>query len=333
MFFSIFLAYVKSKALQFFRGALGYLMLYYLIINTINTEKRLKGFLWTLILSHIVIIILNPGAITGGRASVYYFTGAFFLGDGNDFSLSVIAVIPLTLGLLFLEKSKLLRLILLASLTAFLGIIFILESRASFLSILLICFYIWLKSRRKFLGIIVLVVAGISFLVFSSGEYNERMQTITKYEEDNSASSRIFIWQTGFKMALDYPLGVGAGNFSSIYGRHYRSAAESMINWGSGRWLSPHSMYVQCLTELGFIGFIILISLLIHNIKQHPGVKQIQDNNNKLFKVRHFFYTSNLGFALNAAFIGVLYYPHIFVLTGIIVAFNDILIRSVGNND
>ena len=47
------------------------------------------------------------------------------------------------------------------------------------------------------------------------------MNTMENYEEDSSAQGRLRAWHAARQMALDYPLGVGANNFSSAYGRFY----------------------------------------------------------------------------------------------------------------
>ena len=68
-------------------------------------------------------------------------------------------------------------------------------------------------------------------------------------------------------MALDYPLGVGAGNFPSSYGRHYRNFETTRIGYGAGRWIAAHSIYFSVLGEYGFLGPIMLIWLIVACMK------------------------------------------------------------------
>ena len=79
--------------------------------------------------------------------------------------------------------------------------------------------------------------------------YFGRMGTVADYEEDNSAQQRLQAWGAALRMALDHPLGVGAGNFNSAYGRRYNPSTVgegvSRVGWGNMRWISPHSIYFK----------------------------------------------------------------------------------------
>jgi hypothetical protein len=62
-------------------------------------------------------------------------------------------------------------------------------------------------------------------------------------------------------MAFDYPLGVGAGNFNSAYGRFYRGNIDPKA-WGAARWISVHSIYFAVLAEYGFLGLFLWLFIL-----------------------------------------------------------------------
>jgi len=105
----------------------------------------------------------------------------------------------------------------------------------------------------------ILAVIGMFYLTDSA--FLDRMSSISRQADaaiqgnkapDQSAEMRLEAWRGGLQMFKNHPFGVGAGNFNQEIGK-YTS--------GIGR-LSPHSLYIQVLAELGFVGFVLLFSLL-----------------------------------------------------------------------
>ena len=89
-----------------------------------------------------------------------------------------------------------------------------------------------------------------------------RIGTITDYQEDESAIGRLIAWKAGLQMFADNPaFGVGAGVFGVAYGKAYRPEGVR------GKWIAPHSSYVQVLAETGLFGFICFLSIIIISLK------------------------------------------------------------------
>jgi len=100
-------------------------------------------------------------------------------------------------------------------------------------------YYLFFVTRRRAVGLTVVGAAIAAVLVLAPAEYFNRMNTIAEYEEDGSAMGRIGAWTAATQMALDYPLGVGAGNFNTAYGRFYRPPD------AKAKWVSAHSVYFK----------------------------------------------------------------------------------------
>ena len=86
-----------------------------------------------------------------------------------------------------------------------------------------------------------------------------------------SDSERIFLWKSAIKMIMDYPIvGVGFGNFNSIYVNDYISplAVEPRLT-------SPHNIFLHYFVNLGILGGISFIILIITQI--YVLVKNIND--------------------------------------------------------
>ena len=87
------------------------------------------------------------------------------------------------------------------------------------------------------------------------------------YEDDSSAQGRLRAWNAALQMAIDFPLGVGANNFSRAYGRYY--IPENTSGYGALRWISPHSVYFRVLGEYGYPGLaLLLVAALVHLPRQ-----------------------------------------------------------------
>jgi hypothetical protein len=85
----------------------------------------------------------------------------------------------------------------------------------------------------------------------------ERMGTITKYEEvgEGSALGRLHFWRIAFIMTADNPLGVGLRNYDHAYDDYDDSGGA----FGRGR--SVHNSHLQVMTEEGYAGFLIWLTM------------------------------------------------------------------------
>jgi hypothetical protein len=76
-----------------------------MIVRIVTTMQRLRGVFLTLIVAHVFLIIMNPEVVTDPNTR-HYISGATFLGDGNDFSMSLCILIALAIELALRERAK-----------------------------------------------------------------------------------------------------------------------------------------------------------------------------------------------------------------------------------
>jgi O-antigen ligase len=148
------------------------------------------------------------------------------------------------------------------------------------------------------------------------------MRTIENYGEDSSAQGRIRAWKAAFAMAVTRPLGVGAGNFNSAYGRYYMP--QDAQGWGTARWISAHSVYFKILGELGFPGLLLLCAVLFTNLRDHWRIVRLIRANPSRYDLQEqwpgLLAVGVMGYGVGGIFLGGVTYPHIFLLTGLTVA-------------
>lgn len=326
--FSIMHALIQTNAFEKTKVFVGYLIFYFLIINTVTTIKRFSGVIWTLIIIHLLLAGLNPEYLDSKERSIGL-VGGYFIGNGNDYSLSLIVWFPFVIYLFYQENRITKKIIIGCCGIILLVLIIVAESRASALAMAAMMLYMWFRMKYKLLASIILGVVLIGIVAFASQSYISRIESIQHYAEDTSARGRLDAWRAGIEMTLDHPiLGVGAGNFNSVYGRYYRPADAV-----HARWISPHSTYIQCMAELGFTGLILFIGIFFYNYKLTSKMRKILDDSTKIDRglliLPVVLEMSMIGFCINAAFLGAFYYPHHFVLSGLTVTLMNILDRRV----
>jgi len=316
-----------------FNRVLGYVFLWFTIVRIVTTFAQMRGVFLTLIVAHVFLIIMNPKVVLD-PSERHYVSGATFLGDGNDFSLSLCILIPFAIELALRAKSKLLAVLYWCLLAVVvLGIIGT-SSRGATLGMATVFGYLWLRSDKKMAGLVGVAVVLIGVLLYAPQMYFERMGTLKDYENESSAASRIVAWRAGTKMMLANPImGVGAGNFPNNFPK-FRPPD------GPRKWMTAHSMYFLVIGELGIPGIIVLLFLVFGNVlainrvgkavmykaTADPPDPQLRQTAQCLYLLT----ASGLGFAVAGAFLSVSYYPHIFILNALYLAARAMALREAG---
>lgn len=323
---SVFTAEVTEYSFKIFKVILGYIFYFYIIVKLVTTKRRLTMVFATLVISHVLLLILNPQLITD-PATRSYIQGNAYLGDGNDYSLSVSIVLPMCLYLLLASKSIWLRVLWGAAMLALILAIVGTQSRGASIALAVVFLYLWWKGRQKAVGL-VLIAAIIGIIVsFAPEVYFERMGTVVNYEEEGSAMGRIMAWKVATRMAIKYPIsGVGSGHFPVKLGTEFRPPEFGNQNLP---WLTAHSMYFLLLGELGVPGIVFLLAMLagnyLANSRMIDRFRQQGSGSDRVFLMLN---ASLIAFAVGGAFLSVAYYPHLYVLSGIWTAAYLIYSRS-----
>jgi probable O-glycosylation ligase (exosortase A-associated) len=331
---SILTADVTLYAFNVFSTVVGYALVTWVIAKQITELQQIKGIFKTLVLVHIVVAVLTPQlfATTGDRP---YIASGSFLGDGNDFSLSVNMAIPMCLFLLFDARSTVQRLLYGSALLILVLSVVGTSSRGGTLALACVGFYYWLKSEKK---VVMAVVAGAAValvFVFAPPTYFNRMETIGD-PMDGSAQGRILAWKAGIRMALDHPaLGVGAGHFPVKYGVEYRPPN---LPRTAVPWQTAHSNYFVILGELGFPGLAVLLLFIGSNFSRNRRLTRVlkdRDNEGAVADTRllNSLSASLVAFVVGGAFLTAIYYPHMYVLAGLLIVARRVVLDRNGTSE
>lgn len=312
---SVFTADVTHYSFNVLKTVLGFVFWYYIIVKLVTTERRMRALFATLVLSHAILLLLNPQLVTNPEVRSYI-QGNTFLGDGNDYSLSVTIVIPMCLYLIVRARSLWMRLLWGA---AFAGLILGVvgtQSRGATIALACMFMFLWWKGRQKAVGLVLIGIVTAGIVNYAPDVYFDRLNTITTYQQESSAMGRIMAWKTAVRMAEKYPiLGVGSGHFAVKLGTEFRPPEFGVRNLP---WLTAHSMYFLLLGELGIPGITFLLAMLIGNyLINNSLIRSARNSSPELANLFLMLNASLIAFAIGGAFLSVAYYPHLYVLAGI----------------
>lgn len=313
---------------------LGSSMLFLLIARIATTQARLRGIFLTLLLAHLFLLAMNPQVIMQPEVR-NFILGATFLGDGNDFSLSLCIMLPLTFELAMSANSGWRKILAWFAVVILLFAIVASQSRGATIGMGAVLVFMWFYSPRKGALLAGVLVAMAIVFAYAPAEYFSRLNTITDYQNEGSASARIVAWKAATRMAVDNPvLGVGAGQFPSEFSGKYHPKDDP-----SGHWMTAHSSYFLVFGELGFTGLLVFLTMVIAAIRANLKTRALiraragpEPNAAAIESMRMLYLTSAamIGFAAPGAFLSAAYYPHIYVLTAILIAARGNSLASVG---
>lgn len=286
------------------------------IIFCVQSIDRLKILILLMVGIMIFIAIYSLGH--GGMGSGGHFA------DENDLSLFVNMWIPFCFYLFFIEKMWLKKIVYACGFL--LGIMSVVNSfsRGGFVGLVAMFFVLWFFSTKKILTLtVVIIFAGFIYL-FGGQEYREEMSTVVNTQE-GTARERIKSWSSAWDMFLDNPLGVGGHNFLVRF-PEYQGDRFSRGMWGR----ASHSLWFTLIPETGIFGVLIYILLLYYNIKDIFMIKHLtslRENADALYLnyLSLSILASLAGFFASATFLSVLYYPHYWYMTTIIVVAANIV--------
>lgn len=318
--------------------------MYYMLIKSIDNITKLKVFLLIFILQHLKLTIWQLRSysylISGEFASYHAREGVGagstgFMGNAGDFGVALCIIIPLTVSIWWLVRSKILKLSLLSFLCLFFISLIRTGSRASVLGLLASIGSIGLymkKMRMITLSIIIILALSGIFWSVAPIEFKERILSAFRYDQDNTAMQRITLWKGGFKMFGDNVLlGVGIGNFPIAWQTKYRPSHYGVSEGRYAPAIVSHNNFISALAETGILGFVsysaFIFMVFSTNLKTVRFCKKKCEEKAALRFMAILINTSMVSFLVTGMFITTIYYPHLIVIAGLSVTLYSIATR------
>ncbi|MFH1857142.1 MAG: O-antigen ligase family protein, partial [Candidatus Omnitrophota bacterium] len=278
-------------------------VLYLIIVNMIKTRRQ------ALIIIGVIVVIGTIAALMG---SYQYFTGASRVEgperDPNFFAMHLVLAFPIVVNLIWMQKKKLMKVVLVGITVLFLATIVFTYSRMAMLALggviaLLAVRPFFQKPRRRapLISLIVMIILAVPFIPSS---YWLRAKTIVLRKGDISIESRLNALQAGLEMIRDYPVrGVGFGIFQYKYIEYARP---SYIFHGR---MSAHNMYIELAAESGIPALVAFLFVVFFALKELKKARRIfQDKGDVLLlDISNAIEIAIIGFLIGGFFLSQLY--------------------------
>lgn len=265
-----------------------------------NTRERLDQLIAVSALS-VGFIGFAGGIFTlahGGSFRVYG-PRSSTIADNNDVGVALVTMLPLLYYLFRRVPQKYLK----GSLLATIGLNFIAAlftySRGALVAIGCMAATFWFRARpaHKALLAVLFAAAVAGLFEFAPPEWFARMDTIRTYQNDQSAESRLYVWQLSWAMAQHRPL-FGAG-FRWLY---FPDIVNSTLA-DSGlpaltRRRASHSIWFEMLSDHGFVGLFLFVALFVTGLVNAMWIVRRSRGRPE------FRWASDLGQALQASIVG-----------------------------
>jgi putative inorganic carbon (hco3(-)) transporter len=221
----------------------------------LRTKEHIFLLVWVCALS-LALLGAKGGVFTLMSGGSYKVWGPpeTFIEDNNEFALALVMTIPL---LRFLQTQlrsmrgrHLLTAIMVLCAVSALGS----HSRGGLLAITAMALVMWWRGKNKFTSGIAIVVVGVLLVSFMPENWTERMGTIQTYDEDRSAMGRFSAWWVSWRLAFDYPFGVGFNIARPELFERYSPYPELGTP-------VAHSIYFQVLGHHGFVGLFLFLCI------------------------------------------------------------------------
>lgn len=318
--------FIKVIKIQFF---------IFITLWVMHDRNKINGLVWVIAIS-IGFYGFKGGIFTlmGGGSSHVLGPEDSFISGNTEIGLALVMVLPLIWYLYLHTHKKWIRSGLLLSIPLVAIAILGTQSRGAFLAIAAIGVFLWLKSRKKLVPLLVILLMIPFVFMFMPQSWHDRMSTINNYEEDASAMGRINAWILAIKMANARPL-IGGG-FRSFHEDNYEYYAPGLID-RSGRIHYPdvHSVYFEMLGEQGYVGLFVFLMLGWIAWRTASKIMKLTRDSEKhkwAYDLASMIQVGYIGYAVGGAFLGLSYFDLPYHFLAILVLTLRIVEQSLATN-
>jgi putative inorganic carbon (hco3(-)) transporter len=291
-------------------------LMVFIAMALIRTKMQILVLCWVLTMS-ITLLGAKGGlftVMTGGSYRVWGPEGSFVFGN-NEFAVAQITAIPLLRFMQLQATRKWLRwllgtMILLCAASA-LGS----HSRGALLALTGMAVVLWWRGTNRPRNAVIMVVLGMVMVAFMPDNWSQRMDTIETYQEDMSAMGRFSAWWVSWRVAFDYPTGIG----------FYLPRPELFLKYSPYPELGTpvaHSNWFQVLGHHGFPGLAIYLLLGLSTWLAANRLRAVGAADPALRWCGEFggmAQVSLVGFAIGGSFLQLAYYDFPYYVMALVV--------------
>lgn len=319
-------AYVPSISYDNLENFYSWLIIYFLIINIVNTEKRFFIFLCIFFLASFKLSLSL--SITWAQRG-FSFTSWGLMGppgffqNSGELSIQMLVFWPMAWAFfngLKPNLNKVQCLILLLMPVTAIMVILGASSRGAQLALLVQLILMNATSIFKPKVIVSCIVAFSILWTLLPQEQKDRFQIAG---DDRSSMQRLLYWENGIDMLNKHPgLGVGYYNYVPYYESFYR---EDMLYEKAEL---PHNILIQVGSDLGYPALVVYLFFIFYSAyKTHVlRVKHFKHGGDGfVLSILKYLNISLAGFFVAGQFVSVVYYPFLWIHLAFLVCLQNIV--------
>ena len=292
-------------------------------IYALNTRKHVELLTACLAIT-IGLFAAKGGLFTLATGGAYIVHGPNPTWENNGWAAATVVVIPFLVYFVMSVKARWLKWCLAATVVLATFSVLGSFSRGGFLALLAMYLFLWRKSKKKVLSIMLLLPLVAATVVFMPAKWDERMRTIESYQEDNSAMGRINAWKMLFNAANSRPLlGLGPYPYTPEVFERYAPNPEDIH--------SAHSMYFEVLGENGYPALLFFLLMWLYTWRDASWVIRTSVGRHDLkwaASLMAMVQASLIGHFVGGAFLENAYFEPVYYLLVIVVVVRDIVERQ-----
>ncbi len=302
------------------------MLMTFVTISIMQTKQRIQWLVWVIALS-LAFFGVKGGlftVLTGGKYMVLGPPGSF-IGTNTEVALALIMTLPLLRYLQLQVSDKWVRRAFTVGMILIGLAIIGSYSRGALLGGGAMVIFLWLKSRKKMLLGLILLLAIPPMLMFMPSKWYSRMYTIETYQQDGSAMGRINAWGYAMNMIKDRP--ITGGGFEcwtpDLFARY--APIPDMVH-------DAHSIYFEVLGEQGIPGLVLylLFGVLVWRTGTWIiGVTKSREDLKWARDLAAMVHVSMVGYAVGGSFLGLAYFDLYYSLGALLVMTRVVVERQL----
>ena len=248
------------------------ILIYIVIENIVTTKDRLRTVMMTMVVGGLIPAVgtiydyIRQVNLVQGRGAFY---GVF--NNPNEDAYSLVILVPLAAALAW-RAGWFKRLFLIGAIGLYIVGAYVTFSRGGLIGLVVVIgLFGW---RQKSFIVKMAMIAMLAGGLLLVGMFWNRKDDFSNVEQDTTVNQRIATFRAGFDMFRDHPLfGVGPGDSMVAYPLYVPKDAHC----GCQDQLVVHNAFIQILGELGALGFIPFITVLVAAIFHAWRLQKVSD--------------------------------------------------------
>lgn len=311
---SSFTAVWPSYAFAGLQLPLSWLLIYVLITNIVNEDRRFFVFMLSYLLYNLK---MSQHAVRSWASDGFVFRtwgaqGApgWFQNSG-EFGIEMTMFVPISIAFILGTRqywgNKLFLAALFLPVSALISAVAS-SSRGALVGMAAVAVWFVLKSRYRIRVALLVAVAGAALWVITPPEQKARFESAG---EDETSTVRLTYWEDGIEIGNQHPvLGIGFDNWLPYYHNYYNPVGHL-----------PHNIFIEAFAELGYSGLIAFVALILttffvnYRTRKRLGRLAARDHPRARFMwfMAHGLDGALIGFLASGFFVTVLYYPFFWI--------------------